>query len=285
MVKPGPYYSLITAPSWGYLTSTTNSKEQSNPVPKVRLPPIEPISIYELYDMLNDLAQQHVFKNAIELMGNNYDLLSCWWHFDHCVNTAIRLDIEVESQWTTHQEPLWEVKTSQNWWEILTDYDRRMWTGILGDEGTPRSIGQRTIWNLWVYPSFGIFIPSTIMINITCCSHHHIQLWRIICNCSQYSRTTWEWRRITTTSYSTTLDASSCLFFTIIMVSHIIIDITQNQFMLWEAVQMTRIGAPDHLLSHYESLINEHNAHHMNKKGTHSKKCGSGLPFSVWRLG
>ena len=34
-------------------------------------------------------------------MGSNHDLLSCWWHFDHCINTAIRLETEAETQWIT----------------------------------------------------------------------------------------------------------------------------------------------------------------------------------------
>ena len=51
--------------------------------------------------MLNDPARQHVFLNAIDLMGNDCDLLSCWWHFDHCINTAVRLEMEAETQQTT----------------------------------------------------------------------------------------------------------------------------------------------------------------------------------------
>ena len=34
-------------------------------------------------------------------MGNNCNLLSCWWHFDHCINMAIRLEVEAETQQIT----------------------------------------------------------------------------------------------------------------------------------------------------------------------------------------
>ena len=51
--------------------------------------------------MLNDPDWQHVFIDVINLMGSNHDLLSCWWHFDHCINMAIRLEVEAETQWIT----------------------------------------------------------------------------------------------------------------------------------------------------------------------------------------
>ena len=57
--------------------------------------------MYELHNMLNDLDQQNIFIDAINLMGNKHDLLSCWWHFDHCINMAIRLEMEAETQWIT----------------------------------------------------------------------------------------------------------------------------------------------------------------------------------------
>ena len=55
----------------------------------------------KLYNILNDPAQQHIFTDTLDLMGNNHDLLSIWWHFDHCINTAIRLETEAETQWIT----------------------------------------------------------------------------------------------------------------------------------------------------------------------------------------
>ena len=88
---------LQNVPVQGYLTSTMNPDEQ----PKVQLPKTEPVSMYKLHNMLNDLDRQHVFIDMINPMGSNYDLLSCWWHFDHCINTAIRLEIEAETQWIT----------------------------------------------------------------------------------------------------------------------------------------------------------------------------------------
>ena len=51
--------------------------------------------------MLNDPDWQHVFIDVINLMGSNHNLLSCWWHFDHCINMAIRLEVEAETQWIT----------------------------------------------------------------------------------------------------------------------------------------------------------------------------------------
>ena len=84
---------LQDLPIQGYPTSTTNPNEQ----PKVQLPKTEPISMYKLHNMLNNPDQQHIFINAINLMGNDYDLLSCWWHFDHCINMAIRLEVEAET--------------------------------------------------------------------------------------------------------------------------------------------------------------------------------------------
>ena len=70
---------LQDLPPQGYLTLTTNPDEQ----PKVRLLKTEPVSMYELHNMLNDLGWQNIFIDAINLMGNKHDLLSCWWHFDH----------------------------------------------------------------------------------------------------------------------------------------------------------------------------------------------------------
>ena len=57
--------------------------------------------MYELHNMLNDPDWQHIFIDVINLMGSNHNLLSCWWHFDHCINTAIRLEMEAETQWIT----------------------------------------------------------------------------------------------------------------------------------------------------------------------------------------
>ena len=88
---------LWDLPVQGYPTLTTNPDEQ----PKVWLLKTEPISMYKLHNMLNDLDWQHVFINAINLMRSNHDLLSCWWHFDHCINMAIRLEVEAETQWIT----------------------------------------------------------------------------------------------------------------------------------------------------------------------------------------
>ena len=93
------FKQLQDLPPQGYLTSTTNPKEW--PRPKVWLPKTELVSMYELHNMLNDLDQQNIFIDAINLMGNECDLLSCWWHFDHCINTAIRLETEAETQWIT----------------------------------------------------------------------------------------------------------------------------------------------------------------------------------------
>ena len=57
--------------------------------------------MYELHNMLNDPDQQHIFIDMINLMGSNHNLLSCWWYFDHCINMAIRLEMEAETQWIT----------------------------------------------------------------------------------------------------------------------------------------------------------------------------------------
>ena len=88
---------LQDLPIQGYMTLTTNPNEW----PKVQLLKTEPISMYKLHNMLNDLDWQHIFIDAINLMGSNHNLLSCWWHFDHCINMAIRLEMEAETQWIT----------------------------------------------------------------------------------------------------------------------------------------------------------------------------------------
>ena len=106
----------------------------------------------------------------------------------------------------------------------MTDHCHRTWTDISGDEGTSRSICMKSIRDLLVHSPFGVFISSTIMINITCCSGHHIQLWRIIYNCSQYSGMPWEsspsryyhwicrYCRFSTTPYPAAFNASSSSF-------------------------------------------------------------------------
>ena len=75
------------------------------------------------------------------------------------------------------------------------------------------------------------------------------------------------------------------------MVDHITIGIAQSPFMLQEAVQMNRMGAPDHLLSHYKSLIDDmHDEHHMNEKDMHFRKYELELPLwdihlcQIWNL-
>ena len=92
---------LQNLPIRGYPTSTTNSEERLKPVPKIWLAPIEPVRMNELHDMLNDPTWQHIFTDVLDLIGNEQDLLSCWWHFDHCINTAIRLEMEAETQQIT----------------------------------------------------------------------------------------------------------------------------------------------------------------------------------------
>ena len=84
-------------PPQGYPTSTMNPDKW----PKVWLLKTEPVSMYELHNMLNDPDQQNIFIDAINLIGNECNLLSCWWHFDHCINMAIRLKTEAETQWMT----------------------------------------------------------------------------------------------------------------------------------------------------------------------------------------
>ena len=73
-------------------------------------------------EMLNNPTQQHIFLNAINLIGNKRDLLSCWWHFDHCINTAIRLKTEAETQQTTAKnlfERLKLLKIDEILWPII----------------------------------------------------------------------------------------------------------------------------------------------------------------------
>ena len=61
-----------------YQMSPTNSKEAQNPVPKVKLPPIELVEMDELHNLTNHLDWQHLFMKAINLIGNNPSLLSTW---------------------------------------------------------------------------------------------------------------------------------------------------------------------------------------------------------------
>ena len=55
----------------------------------------------ELHNLTNHPDQQHIFTKALDLMGNNHDFLGTWWHFDHYINTALRLEMEVAAQWNT----------------------------------------------------------------------------------------------------------------------------------------------------------------------------------------
>ena len=107
----------------GYLTPTTNSKEQL----KVWLLKTKPISMYELHNMLNNPDWQHVFINAINLMGSNHDLLSCWWHFDYCINIAIRLEAEAETQRITAKNLFGRLQ--------LLNIDEKIWSIIIAEHG------------------------------------------------------------------------------------------------------------------------------------------------------
>ena len=114
---------LQDLPVQGYPTSTTNSEEW----PKVWLPKTKPVSMYELHNMLNDLDWQGVFINAINLMGSNHDLLSSWWHFNHCINTAIRLEGEAETQWMTAKNLFGRLQ--------LLKIDEKLWSIIVTEQG------------------------------------------------------------------------------------------------------------------------------------------------------
>ena len=92
---------LQDLPITGYLTLMTNSDEQPDPAPRVRLPPIEPVKMDELHNIMNHLDWQHVFTDALNLMENRPILLTTWWHFDHCINTALWLEKEAATQQET----------------------------------------------------------------------------------------------------------------------------------------------------------------------------------------
>ena len=117
------FKQLQDLPIQGYLTSTTNP----NKWPKIWLPKTKPVSMYELHNMLKDLDQQHVFIDVINLMGNKHDLLSCWWHFDHCINMAIRLETEAETQWITAKNLFRRLQ--------LLKIDEKLWLIIVAEQG------------------------------------------------------------------------------------------------------------------------------------------------------
>ena len=133
----------------------------------------------------------NVFIDTINLMGSNHNLLSCWWHFDHCINMAIILKVEAETQWITAKNLFRRLQ--------LLNIDKKIWLIIVAEHGwilheKPWSLNSRTIRDVWIRDvwtssSLGIFIPSTIMINITHHSNHYVQFQRIIHNGPKYSRT------------------------------------------------------------------------------------------------
>ena len=77
--------------------------------------------------MLNDPDQQHVFINTINLTGSNHNLLSCWWHFDHCINMAIRLEVEAETQQITTKNLFRRLQ--------LLNIDEKIWLIIVVEHG------------------------------------------------------------------------------------------------------------------------------------------------------
>jgi hypothetical protein len=83
--------------------------------------------MYELHNMLNDLDQQHVFIDVINLMGSNHNLWSCWWHFDHCINMAIRLKMEAETQQITTKNLFRRLQ--------LIQIDEKLWLIIVTEWG------------------------------------------------------------------------------------------------------------------------------------------------------
>ena len=53
--------------------------------------------------------------------------LSCWWHFDHCINTAIRLEAEAETQWMTTKNLFRRLQ--------LLNIDKKFWLIIVTEHG------------------------------------------------------------------------------------------------------------------------------------------------------
>ena len=71
-------------------------------------------------------------------------------------------------------------------------------------------------------------------------------------------------------SLSCCLQCFKFLLLIIVMVNHDTTDIIRSQSMLQEAVLMTQMEVPNHLLSHCGSQINDKpDGHHMSKRGTH----------------
>ena len=125
---------------------------------------------------------------------------------------AIRLEAEAETQWITTKNLFGRLQ--------LLNIDKKIWPIIIAECGqilqemaNTWPFDSRTIWDVWTHSPLGILIPSTITINITHCSNHHVQLWGIIHNSPEHSRTpstTKQWS--STTSNSSTLYASSSPF-------------------------------------------------------------------------
>ena len=296
------FKQLQNLPIWGYLTSTTNSDEQSNPVLKVWLPLVELVMMYELHEMLNDLAWHHIFLNAIDLMGNNHDLLSCWWHFDHCINTAIRLEMEAETQQTPPRTSLrgWNFSrsTRNSGWLSSQNVDRyiRRWRNI-----KIHWFGRHLkchhpfpYWNFHILNSQDRHHPLLQLPHLT--PKNCLQLLPALWNALgiQHHQALLP-NQLTLLIFHHFL--SHCLQHfkfppsIITMVDHTTIDITQSQFTLQEAALLTWMEVPDHLLSYCRSPIDDmHSEHHMNKRGAHSGKCRSGLPLEdiylcqIWNL-
>ena len=133
------------------------------------------------------------------------------------INMAIRLETEAETQWITTKNLFRRLQLLNinkkiqliivvEWGQICTLRDEEQWRSL-----GPQTIWDVQIWNIWTNSSLGILISSTIMINITCCSNHYIQLWRIIHNSPEYSGTpgTTKWQPSTASNSSTLYTSSS----------------------------------------------------------------------------
>ena len=166
---------LQDLPIQGYLTSTTNPDKW----PKVRLPKTEPVSMYELHNMLNNPDWQHIFIDAINLIGSYipwpFELLVALWslyQYNYQTRNGSRNPMD------HHQEPFQKVATPQYWQETPIDYHCRTRMNTSRNEEWLQSFGLRTIWNIWTWiwtsSSLGIYILLTIMINIACHPNHYI---------------------------------------------------------------------------------------------------------------
>ena len=260
---------LQDLPLRGYLMSTTNSEEKLNPILKVKLPLIEPVEMDKLHNLTNHLDCQHVFTKALNLMGNNTSLLNTWWHFDHCINTALWLEKEATTQWDTAKglfrrltllnvnEVLWPIIIKEHAWGYWEMY-RMTCQGPRNPPVQHSPVWQSSETSSSIPPLECLYLhqsqsTSPVALITTFDLGESFETAPSIPECPRNPAPL----DITTKSIDTTnflpipVPPPSMLQVPLSIINTII----KNCFMLWVAVQRTQVAVLDHLLSLYGSHI------------------------------